>query len=533
MASHTIGTRPPHDAVAPPRLEQDVDSLIRYVEDAAHYPGGSTALVAKPITEGEVAWLLQQHAAVLPIGAQSSLTGGATPFGDVVIAMTNMTGLLGVRDDTVRVQAGVPLAALQQALQERGLFYPPVPTFAGATVGGVLSTNAAGAATVRYGTTRDWVRAITVVLASGEVLDVERGECRASEDRHFDILTDKGVVRIDVPRLTMPDVPKRSAGYFAAPGMDLVDLFIGAEGTLGVVTEATLGLARLPPSRWLALVQVSDDRRALEFVQRIRFLAADRHATAGFAVSAIEHIDRRSLALLSQDGVVDRLNIGILDDTTMALLVELEDDRTLDRSAAWDELTNALDRPSDTSPIGQLCRVLRGFSLLETTEVVMPDDRERREQLLAFREAVPEAVNRRVGRAQRELDPRIQKMAGDFIAPMSRFDEMMAAVRSSFERRDLDYAVWGHISDGNVHPNVIPRSVEDVVAGKAAILEAGSAVIRLGGCPMAEHGVGRNPVKQRLLELLYGRRGVDEMRRVKAALDPGWKLASGVLFARE
>ena len=91
-------------------------------------------------------------------------------------------------------------------------------------------------------------------------------------------------------------------------------------------------------------------------------------------------------------------------------------------------------------------------------------------------------------------------------------------------------AVWGHISDGNLHPNVLARSFAEVQAGQAAILEVGREAIRLGGSPLAEHGVGRSRVKQQLLEELYGRGGIDEMRAVKRALDPLWKLASGVLF---
>jgi D-lactate dehydrogenase (cytochrome) len=88
------------------------------------------------------------------------------------------------------------------------------------------------------------------------------------------------------------------------------------------------------------------------------------------------------------------------------------------------------------------------------------------------------------------------------------------------------------VSDGNVHANVIPRSAEDVRRAEEAILECGDEAIRLGGCPLSEHGVGRSPTKQELLRRLYGDAGVAEMRRVKAALDPDWKLAPGVLFKR-
>jgi D-lactate dehydrogenase (cytochrome) len=90
--------------------------------------------------------------------------------------------------------------------------------------------------------------------------------------------------------------------------------------------------------------------------------------------------------------------------------------------------------------------------------------------------------------------------------------------------------VWGHISDGNVHPNVIPRSMADVESGSEGILALGREAIRLGGSPLAEHGVGRNPVKQQLLRELYGVEGIEDMRRVKRAIDPEWKLSPGVLF---
>jgi D-lactate dehydrogenase (cytochrome) len=116
------------------------------------------------------------------------------------------------------------------------------------------------------------------------------------------------------------------------------------------------------------------------------------------------------------------------------------------------------------------------------------------------------------------------------IVPFEAFAEMSRIYREGCERRGLDYAIWGHISDGNVHPNVIPRSYEDMVAGREAILEFGRDAIRLGGSPLAEHGVGRSPTKQALMRLLVGDDGIAAMRAIKRVLDPGWKLAPGVLF---
>jgi D-lactate dehydrogenase (cytochrome) len=116
------------------------------------------------------------------------------------------------------------------------------------------------------------------------------------------------------------------------------------------------------------------------------------------------------------------------------------------------------------------------------------------------------------------------------IVPFEHFGAMLRHYREGYRRRGLDFAIWGHISDGNVHPNVIPRSYDDVVAGREAILEFGREVARLGGCPLAEHGVGRSSVKQALLEQLYGQAGLDEMRAIKRVLDPESKLAPGVIF---
>ena len=140
-------------------------------------------------------------------------------------------------------------------------------------------------------------------------------------------------------------------------------------------------------------------------------------------------------------------------------------------------------------------------------------------------------MKHRVGVAK-QAAPGVQKTAADMIVPFERFGEMLRVYREGFERRGLDYAIWGHVSDGNVHPNVIPRTLADVEAGQEAILEFGREVIARGGSPLSEHGVGRSAIKQALLRQLYGDAGIAEMRAVKAALDPGWKLSPGVLFPR-
>ncbi|MGE5360185.1 MAG: FAD-binding oxidoreductase [Bacteroidales bacterium] len=534
MTTCRIATRPPVGPVVLPVVSHDPDAVASFLEDAAHYHGGHAAGVAFARTEGEVAAVLRACDRVLPIGAQSSLTGGATPMGEVILNTTRLADIIHIGDDCVRLHPGVVLSTLQESLARAGRYYPPAPTYNGACVGGTLSTNASGAATFKYGSTREWVRALTVVLASGEVLEIERGQVRAAGDGFFEVQPLAGEVqRVPVPSYRMPNVPKRSAGYFAEPGMDLVDLFVGSEGTLGVIVEARLNIVAHAPTRCLALVPCPTEKGAIALVDWLR---RESHATwrerdpRGLDVSAIEQMDRRCLEMLREDGEDRKHDVQFPDGTAVALLVQIELPSDITADAAFDQLAAARDADAADTPLLRFCRLLDRAGVLDDVEMALPGDTRRAEQFFAVREAVPSAVKHRVGVAKQEVDPSIEKTAADMVVPFEQFADVMAVYHDGFGRRGLDYAIWGHISDGNVHPNVIPRTVRDMTLGREAVLEFGREVIARGGCPLAEHGVGRSPLKQALLRQLYGDEGVEQMRAVKRALDPQWKLSPGVLF---
>ena len=533
MTVAAVRTRTPNGRVDPPRIGRDPDILAAFLEDAAHFPGGHADGVIAATSEADVAAALASNRAILPIGAQSSLTGGATPMGDTIVTTSRLNRIEAIGDDWIRAQAGVTLADLDAALASAGKYYPPAPTFMGAFVGGVVATNAAGAATFKYGTTRGWVRALTVVLPNGDVLDIERGAARAAGA--FEIAARDRLIVVPIPGYRMPDVPKCSAGYFAAPEMDLIDLFIGSEGTLGIVTEATLRVLPSRPAHCLAFAPFTDRRAAMSMVRELRRAARTTWRTGdphGLDISAIEHMDARCLALLREDGIDRQQGVPIPPTAAMALLVTLELPPDVDAARAYDEIGRARDSFAPDTPLVRLCRVFDRAGVLDDVEIAVPGDHARAAQLLAVREAVPAAVNARVGRAKHSVDPRIAKTAADMIVPFDRMESLLTLYDEEFQRRGLDAAVWGHVSDGNVHPNVIPRSMADVESGKDAILAFGREVIRMGGSPLAEHGVGRHPVKQQLLRELYGDNGIEEMRAVKRAIDPEWKLSPGVIFDR-
>ena len=512
-------------------LDRDPAQIARFSEDAAHFAGGVASGVVRPRSTDEVSACLRRFAHVLPVGAQSSLTGGATPAGDVVLSTERLSSMT-IEGDRIRAGAGVPLQQVQDSLRKVGRWFPPVPTYLGAFTGGAVATCAAGAATFKYGTVREWVEGLTVVLAGGDILSLTRGECRASAEGIFEIETAGGLRAVRMPPLRMPDVPKKSAGYFVAPEMDLVDLFIGSEGTLGVIAEVQLRTARLPGGLCRAFVPVPVEAQAIALVAELRGEAMATWASRegnGIDVSAIEHLDARAIQILREDGVDRRLEITLPQGAGMALLIDLEISDADAATDLWPVIASSLEPGAVDSPLTRFCRLLDRHGVFDAAEMTLPGDRSRAAAFADLREAVPAGVNRRVALA-RQRHPEISKTAADMIVPFDRFDEMMAVCRRLFAEHGLDVAVWGHISDGNVHPNVIPKDAGDVRKGREAILALGEAVIGMGGCPLAEHGVGRNPVKQQLLRQLYGDAGIDAMRRIKLSLDPQSSLASGVIF---
>jgi D-lactate dehydrogenase (cytochrome) len=532
--AHALRSRRPSGELRPPAAITDPDLIAARLEDAAHYPGGHAPALYTPRSEAEIAAAVREPGSLLAIGAQSSLTGGATPMGDRLLSTDRLNRIVDVGTDRVRVQAGVSVSALASALHARALYYPPAPTFDGACVGGTIATNAAGAATFKHGTTRGWVDAVTVVLASGDVLDIERGVTTAHADGYFDLQLADGAIRVEVPAIDMPDLPKLSAGYFGRPGMDLIDLFIGSEGTLGVIVEATLRVSPRP-AQALALVTFDDERSGLACVKRLRdeSLATRRSGVRdGLDISAIEHMDARCLALLREAGAASRAGIDLPAEAALAILVTIDLPPGYTAARAYEEIAAVDSSGGDRTPLGRFCSVLEAHDALAAAQIAVPGDLAHAKQLIELREAVPAAVNERIGRLKGTADPGIQKVAADVIVPFEQIGRLIAFCAEAFASRALDGAVWGHISDGNLHPNVIPQSMDAVASGQDAVLAIGREAMRLGGAPLAEHGVGRNPIKQLLLRELYGDGGIASMRRVKSALDPAWKLAPGVLFPR-
>lgn len=534
----------PADRGPAPAVTRDPDVVRTYAEDASAFPAAAPAGVVRPATEAECSAYLRASladgVAILPQAARSSLTGGATPSGgEVVVSVERLDGDPVLSSDglTARVPAGVPLDRLQRVCVAAGRYYPPVPTYAKAWIAGTASTDAGGAATFKYGTTRRWIDGLRVVLWNGDRLAIRRGDAVVAAGGTFEIeLPDGALLRVPTPRHRLPRLPKISAGYHADDPLDLVDLFVGSEGTLGVFTEVTVRLIAAPSHVLSGFVALPREGGGVALADDLRAVA--RAARAGDDtlpdVRSIEWADARAVALVTRAGDAARLRVPVEAASREWVWFEVELPASCDGSGtigAIERHVEGREEPpgSSADAVRALCRVLEKHDALEGLQVALPGDAARAAALADLREAVPLRVNDDVARA-RAADPRVHKVAGDFVTPAAAIPEAIRAYRDAFEAAGLEYAVWGHLSDGNLHPNVRVRDAADVAAGERVIEALGRRVVELGGAPLSEHGVGRNPVKQRLLAAFLGPEALRRFARIRRALDPVGRFSPGVLL---
>lgn len=444
-----------------------------WLEDASGYRGSAEALHA-PASESELVSILEaaarERVPVTIAGAGTGVTGGRVPHGGWIVTLDRFTRL-EIGRGRARAGAGVLLRDLQTAAARTGQFYAPDPTENAASVGGTLATNASGSRTFRYGPTRRHVLAVRVVLIGGRVLELERG---MPPFYPFD-------------PLPAPATTKNTAGYYLREGMDALDVFIGSEGTLGVITEATLALRPAPASLLAGVVFFHSPEASLDAVDRWRPIERLR---------MLEWVDRNSLDLI-------RVRYPeIPSEAAAAVLVEqgVEDDAEID---AWIERLDASAALAEQSWFGS-------------------GDADR-ERFRRFRHALPEAVNDTVRRRG------LLKMGTDYAVPLERSREMIGRYYRRLEPHFPElYTVYGHIGDAHVHANVLPRNGEEAALAQSIVYDLARDAVDLGGTVSAEHGLGKR--KRHLLALQYTPSEIERMHAVKRWFDPDYRLGRGTLL---
>lgn len=425
----------------------DPDVVASYRQDRAADPDAGTPIaVVRPHTTAQVQsvlrWATANQIPVVPRGAGTSLSGGATAVdGGIVLTTERMRDIVvDTATRTAVVQPGLLNAEVKEAVAAHGLWYPPDPSsFEICSIGGNVATNAGGLCCVKYGVTTDYVLGLQVVLADGTA------------------------VRLGGPRLK--DVA----------GLSLTKLFVGSEGTLGVVTEVTLRL--LPPQHRGCTVVASFDsvRAAADAVVTI---------TGKIRPSMLEFMDDVAI-----NAVEDKLRMG-LNRKAKAMLVAASDDRG----------------PAGVEDTEFMAAV---FAEAGATEVFSTDDPDEGEAFVAARRYAIPAVEAK--------GPLLLEDVG---VPLPALADLVAGVADIAAKHDLLISVIAHAGDGNTHPLIVhdPNDTENTRKANIAFGEIMDLAVQLGGTITGEHGVGR--LKRPWLAGQLGPEAMELNRRIKAALDP-------------
>jgi D-lactate dehydrogenase (cytochrome) len=342
------------------------------------------------------------------------------------------------------------------------------------------------------------------MLANGEALDLPRGKYFASPAGEFVVSDSSGRdYRVTSPAYTSPRT-KNTAGFFTAPQMDIVDLFIGSEGAFGIVTEVTIGLLRRTPK--ISVVQfLESDDQAIRLVQALR-------ADARIRLDFLEMYSGSALCLLCARQQRDAKSVGtppIPAAAHAALFFELDFD-----PAAKDVSTDAIDAAVRACG-GSLAD---SWAAYETREL---------DRLKHFRHILPETINAIIAE-RKKAHPGLHKLGTDLAVPDERLRDMWAVYREALAGAGLEWAAFGHIGNNHVHVNIMPRDMADLEKALGLYQMFAEKAVAFGGSVSAEHGIGK--LKAHFLKTMFTPAEIESMRAVKRALDPELLLNPGNIF---
>ncbi|MHA1576868.1 MAG: FAD-binding oxidoreductase [Candidatus Thorarchaeota archaeon] len=510
--------------------EEIMDTYALYLDDESHSFEGQAEKIVFPLTEGDVAAILKEaYEKGTPTtiqGGRTGLTGAAVPMGGIALNLEKMDQISYMDYSsennlyTIAADAGVLLedlvkhilskdldllkgkgtseqqAALEKFLTESGDYTFPVdPTEMSAWLGGITACNASGARTFKYGAVRPWVYRLRQVLPNGDVLDIERGKYFAKDGKFEVVQTDGTVVEVIIPTYKMPET-KNAAGLFAKPDMDLIDLFIGSEGILGVITSVELGLIQLEENIMTVMAFFPSIDDAVNFVIEIK--GPESPVTMNF----MEYFGPNAITMIGEKASSAGIKVPALTDSTKAIVFfefSYTEENMEDKVMGLEMILNNHNTSSESSWAGM--------------------DRSELAKMKTVRHFVPEAVNGLIAQRKAEF-PEIHKIGTDMAVPDEAFKDYLKYYHEVLEEQGMEFCSWGHIGDNHIHVNMLPRNNEEVKQGMDNYMTFAKRAIELGGTVAAEHGIGK--LKRKFLIAMYGDEGIAEMQAVKKALDPKW-----------
>lgn len=512
---------------------QRIRSDSKYLTDESKMTGTGEHVII-PVDESELREAVRiNNSKGNPITVSAMRTGvcgGCVPTEGDVLSLERMTGVIGIGMDErgyfVRVLPCTTIEEINRVLRLKDFsrltdvtegarealasepvpyFYPVDPTEMNGSIGGNIACNASGPRTYRYGPTRDWVRRLMVVLPEGQYVDFKRGDYRA-DGRRMSFPAGRSFYSFDIPDYDFNTNVKNAAGPMFHEDMDLIDMFVGSEGIFGIIAEADVYIAP-----WHPLVS-----NILFFPDDAECLAAVREFREDDVIDPefLEYMDGRSLDLLrgvmSSDPALIRAP-RLPECAGSALFFDMQ--VTGDMDARYARVSEIAER--------------HGSSLSRSWCGHEDGDRARMREL---RHSIPKSIFEYVASLKGEM-PGIHKMGTDMAVPDIAADEMMRFYADRLDESGLEYVIFGHIGNNHPHVEIILKSMEDFEKANRVYAEFAAKAVELGGSPSAEHGIGK--IKTDYMELMYGREGVEQLRRIKSILDPKDILCRGNILGAD
>ncbi len=468
------------------QVKSNPDEIQSFLKDASFKRDGHPDRVVLPEIIDEVSEILaaanRDRTPVTVSGAGTGTVGGRVPFGGIVLATDRLNRIKSIENDRAVAEAGVILADFQRMVDQKGLLYPPDPTERGCFLGGTVATNASGARTFKYGPTRNYIEGLKVVLASGEVLALRRGENQLL----------KQFPEIFLPNYRPPATRKNAAGYFITPDMEAIDLFIGSEGTLAVICEIEARLIPKPQGLLSGVVFFAKESDVLAFVADAKRGAVDARA--------IEFFDNESLNFLRQK---------YPEIPAQALGAIFFEQETTDRTeeSILNKWTALLDQH-------------QAF-----TDSWFATNEQDQARLREFRHQLPVLMNEWFAHYKQ------RKVSTDMAVPDDAFPGLFDLYKQALGSSGLRYTIFGHIGDNHVHVNILPRDEDEGARARELYVQFLKYAAAIGGTLSAEHGVGK--LKRDYLRLFYTDAQLREMAALKKHFDPHGILGRGNIFAEE
>lgn len=484
------------------------DEIQNFLVDASNYMGNCEA-VYFPNSADEVKEIIKEanksKTAVTIAGNGTGLTGGRVPLEGVVVSTEKLNKIREVNTENnfAKVQAGVVLKDFQNCINEKKYFYPPDPTETNCFIGGVIATNASGAKTFMYGATRNFVEALDIVLPDGNTLGLKRGSVFAKGNTISFNSHEGQSYKIEIPNYKLPEV-KNAAGYFLKNGMDAIDLFVGSEGTLGIITEAKIKILPMPEKILSCVVFFESEFDGLNFISEARYISKsiiNEDNINRLNARALEFWDEKALRFLQEDYQ------QIKSSFKCAVWFEQEIN-SVNEDFLMNEWVALIEKHN-----GNENNVWVGFSNSEIDEIKN------------FRHAISYKVNEFITRNN------FRKLGTDVAVPDKHFEKFYFNCKSIVVDANINFVAYGHFGNSHLHLNMLPEDEKQFILGKEIYKHICREAINLGGTISAEHGIGK--MKTDYLVMMYGEKNVREMAKIKKYLDPNLILNIGNMFVKE